>query len=199
MTSTSLLALLGSTHELRLNLIDLERERMQVVQRIAAVSAQIRAAIARATSLKPDEASFAERMLEDRQEQVNRLIIQMQQVANAVSARWSQNSRTCLLHLISQLEEEKDAIHTIIPQIQETAQQWPLADLSAEETDTWREIAAVFEAALGLVTGVLRFAAHAVQVASLPRHCHVMAVLLLGLLQARVFVRSKLHCSPAAR
>lgn len=159
---TGLLSLLGSTHELRMSFFALEKERMMVVQRIAVVSAQIRAAVARATGLNhnPDASRFAERVLEERQEQVNRLIIQTQQVANAINAS---NSFT-LKSLIPQLEEEEDAIRGLMPQIQETTQQWRLVDLTAEETDTWREVAAVFEAGLGLVTCVLQFASDAVQV-----------------------------------
>jgi hypothetical protein len=180
------MARLGGTHELRSSFLELDRWRCEViVPRIAVVSAQIRTSTLRAAGLRDSEAgrALAERLLEDRQECVNRLIIQTQQVANGIHTRCSSapsvdhgrhlslgSSSDSLDYLSAQLKEEADNIRALVLQIQETAQQWPLADLSADEIETWQGIARIFDDALRLVDLVIRFAADAVQV--LPINAH---------------------------
>jgi hypothetical protein len=125
---SDMLSVLRSTFDLRAGFQELEAERMVVVQRIGGVSAQIRSALARAEYLSCDEAVL---MLEEKEEQLNRLIILTQQAVNATNISRPSSGRSpaddmaayqcCakrLQSLVMELEEGKDvAADALVPKI----------------------------------------------------------------------------------
>ena len=172
-----MLSVLRSTFDLRVSFQELEGERIVVVQRIAAVSAQIRTTHARFECLRGDGAMFAEQVLEERQEHLNRLIIQTQQASNTTAIVRSRQVRTddvtgsrtpesCvarLQSLLTELEGRKHSVDVLMQKVEDAASR-RLAGNDSEETDAWRELSAVLDATHRLISIVIHFVSHAIEV-----------------------------------
>ena len=167
--------LLGRTFELRASFEDLEVERKILVHNITAASALVRAALSHVPRLKGEEADFAELVLEERQEQVNRLIIRTEMCTTLATDKSSSvdssppqrrsSTLACpitrLQNLIAELKEEEQGIHVLYPQLSEIIQG---RELTTEELDTWVEIRAVLEACTRLISVLSRLSSHTLQV-----------------------------------
>lgn len=177
--SCQMLRVLRSTFDLRVSFQELEVERSFVVQRIAAVSARIRCALERFESLSSDEVRVVEQILEDRQEQVNRLIIQTQQASNATNPLRIRDSRaenttshgeSCVakLHsIMTELEEGKNGIDLLAPTIRDATSvttSTRSTDSFNQETEAWNELSAVLDTTLRLMSAVICFVSHALEV-----------------------------------
>lgn len=173
-----MLRVLRSTFDLRVNFQELEVERSFVVQRIAAVSARIRSALERCERLSIDEVRVVEQILEDRQEQVNRLIIQTQQASNATTpvrireprAEDATSHESCVAKLrsiMAELEEGKNGINLLAPTIRDATSVTTSirsTDNFNQETEAWDELSAVLDATLRLMSAVICFVSHALEV-----------------------------------
>ena len=169
-------SLLSSTYALRANLQDLESERILVVQRIASVSGLVRSALDHASTFQGRHANLAEATLEERQEQLNGLIIQTQLCSTLLSARMEDNSLnkraasvscpTARLHsLIMHFEEEQEAISATNPERQDIAQQ---TDLTEKESNMFQQLCAVCDAISRLISLLIHLAAHTIKVLLYP-------------------------------
>jgi len=166
--------LLSMTYELQVSFHNLETERILVVQRISELQAIVRKSRARVHDLNGDTARFAELILDERQELVDRLIFKIQMCSSLLLDKGSEeNSTVCtqslspISHLknqVPQLEEENECIQAPMQRLQEMMHQ---SGLPSDQRKVWQEISQVNEASSTFVFAIGKFMTHTIEVSHL--------------------------------
>jgi hypothetical protein len=175
---TSESSLLNSTYELRTSLQDLETERILVVQRITGVQTLLRGAMPRALSVKGEAADVVVLVIEERQEQVSRLIVKTQLCSSLVLDKQPSTDNSSavtpspkrfdtalcvesrLSGLSSELEEEREIVLGAVLQLKSIIHQ---ASETLEEKTLWHDLSALCDTFMALIGVIIHLVSHSIK------------------------------------